>query len=106
MKHHEIVDPMGKLGMQSCVCILPYALGQQIPFNFFSLLLELTSNQTQFLGVFLLVFVCFRFRLLLIFSLIMATHSLGRVSTAGHMGVKIMNKLTEQLLLRYTIKVQ
>lgn len=106
MKHHEIMDPMGKLGVQSCVRILPHALGQQIPLIFFFLLLELTGSQTQFLGVFLLVLVCIRSRLLFIFSLIMATHSLGRIGTAGHMGVKTTNNLTEQLLLGCTIKVQ
>lgn len=35
MKHHGIMYPMGELGVQSCMHMVPYVLGHRIPFVFF-----------------------------------------------------------------------
>lgn len=102
MKRHGIMYPMRKLGVQSHICMLPYALGQQIPFNFFFPSLKTEEQPDTVSGGFLVGFSLLQFQPPLH---ILPYHSYtlfwkGRYTwTHGC-------KDREQLLLNYTIKVQ
>lgn len=52
--------PMGKLGVQSCVCMLPCALGLQIPFKIFFPSLRTEEQPDRISGGFLVAFGLFQ----------------------------------------------